>query len=274
MEAHYQEALRQKLATRGKQKISVALYEGLKAQILDGSLAINERINEKLLAKALDVSRTPLRQALDLLAKEHLLAYEENRGVRVININEETIEEIFAIQYQLEELLYHEAMRKLTGEQLCCLAQRFQRLKAYETAQRFDLLQELIEHFKQVMMSLARTPILELMLQELKQYSDRLSALGRLDARQQQVTLRSQIHILHSLIRKDQQQLTATLQQQNLSARHQALQAYRAGDSGLGGEADLGDESADSLFACREVNCPLYSAFQVLLVKPIGETVS
>ena len=58
--------------------------------ILDGELEPNVRINEVQLGDTLEISRTPLRAALQTLAGEGLLVYAANRGfsVRVYNLSE------------------------------------------------------------------------------------------------------------------------------------------------------------------------------------------
>lgn len=301
----YEGVLAQRLALRGKRRISVVLYEAMKELILDGRIPLNERINEKQLSQALNVSRTPLRQALDLLVSEHLLVYEANRGVRVINLTEERIEEIFALQCQLEALLFSEAMRKLTAEQLDVLLERFRLVKASEASLAVDSLQAMSQSFTQLITSFARTPILEHLLNELSGYWEYLGQVLEVDVRQLQVSLRSHILILHSLIHKDAELLTRLLKQQSQLKQFWTLQAFRqqvgAGEDGVDGggggrvvngvgsasglEASMVEahETSDeekvgiaspspAMFLCKEASCPLYTAFQTMMTFPLGKS--
>ena len=59
------------------------LVERLRQSLLDGAFAPGSRLNEVHLARALAVSRTPLRSALQTLAGEGLLHYTPNRGFTV-----------------------------------------------------------------------------------------------------------------------------------------------------------------------------------------------
>ena len=52
----------------------------LRDQVLDGSLAPGTHLHEEALAQRLGVSRTPVRDALRVLANENLLVYAPNRG--------------------------------------------------------------------------------------------------------------------------------------------------------------------------------------------------
>lgn len=261
--AAYEQVIVEQLAGRGKRKISEVIYAGLRAVILDGRLPLDKRINEQHLAAALSVSRTPLRQALDWLVAEQLLAYEENRGVRVINVTEDTIREIYALQLRLEPLLYQEVMRRVTPAQLADLAASFSQVKDYEASGQVDQLRQLISHFKAVMISQARTPILEHLLQELERYVGRLNGLlgsgvggvgvgsrsgevlgdGQVEqggkvpidaqARQLQLTLRAQWLILNCLIDQDMARLEVTLKQHIRQLCQHSLRHYRLAVGGL-----------------------------------------
>ncbi|CAB3780560.1 GntR family transcriptional regulator [Pararobbsia alpina] len=63
--------------------LSSDLAERIRQDLLDGLLASGARINEVTLSRQLDVSRTPLRAALQMLAGEGLLNYTPNRGFTV-----------------------------------------------------------------------------------------------------------------------------------------------------------------------------------------------
>lgn len=66
------------------------ITDRLRQAILDGEFGRRGRINEVHLGRALSVSRTPIRAALQTLAGEGLLRYEPNRGftIRPFSISE------------------------------------------------------------------------------------------------------------------------------------------------------------------------------------------
>jgi GntR family transcriptional regulator of vanillate catabolism len=62
---------------------SLSVTDQIRDAILDGTVSAGERINEVRFSKTLEVSRTPVRAALQALAGEGLLDYAPNRGFTV-----------------------------------------------------------------------------------------------------------------------------------------------------------------------------------------------
>ncbi len=99
----------------GRSALSVT--ERLREAILSGEIATGVRLNEVRLSQAMEVSRTPVRAALQALAGEGLLDYVPNRGylVRVFPLSE--IVDAYDIRAQLEGLATRfAAERGLSGE--------------------------------------------------------------------------------------------------------------------------------------------------------------
>jgi GntR family transcriptional regulator of vanillate catabolism len=70
--------------------------------ILDGTVSAGERINEVRFSKTLEVSRTPVRAALQALAGEGLLDYAPNRGFTVREFPLSAIVDAYEIRASLE----------------------------------------------------------------------------------------------------------------------------------------------------------------------------
>lgn len=76
----------------------------LRDLIVRGDLAPESRLNERVLSARLGVSRTPLREAIKLLATEGLVELLPNRGAVVAPIEPARIAEILAVMGALESL--------------------------------------------------------------------------------------------------------------------------------------------------------------------------
>jgi DNA-binding GntR family transcriptional regulator len=76
----------------------------LRDMIMEGALKPGQKVPEAELCERFGVSRTPMREALKVLASEGLLNLLPNRGATVAKITQEEIEELFPIMGALEAL--------------------------------------------------------------------------------------------------------------------------------------------------------------------------
>jgi GntR family transcriptional regulator of vanillate catabolism len=81
---------------------SLSVMDQIRDAILGGTVSAGERINEVRLSKTLDVSRTPVRAALQALAGEGLLDYAPNRGFIVREFPLSAIVDAYEIRASLE----------------------------------------------------------------------------------------------------------------------------------------------------------------------------
>ena len=80
------------------------VVSGIRDMIVEGELAPGPRISERGLCERFGVSRTPLREALKVLASEGLVELTPNRGARVIRLTERDAEDMFEVMGTLEAL--------------------------------------------------------------------------------------------------------------------------------------------------------------------------
>jgi DNA-binding GntR family transcriptional regulator len=84
------------------------LHDGLlgrlRDMIIEGELAPGTRLRERELTAWLGVSRTPLREALKVLAAERLIELTPNRGARIASLSEVEIRHMFELMGALEGL--------------------------------------------------------------------------------------------------------------------------------------------------------------------------
>lgn len=76
----------------------------LREMILEGELPPGSRISEKQLCDTFEVSRTPLREALKVVAKEGMIELLPNRGARVTQIDSQEVTDLFEVMTVLEGL--------------------------------------------------------------------------------------------------------------------------------------------------------------------------
>ncbi len=107
-----------RVRTRSRRLLHAGAVDQLRDLIVQGELAAGARLNERLLCERLGISRTPLREALKVLAAEGLVQLLPNRGAVVTALTLEQVREIFAVMGALEALAGELACRNIAPAQL------------------------------------------------------------------------------------------------------------------------------------------------------------
>lgn len=90
----------------------------LRQRIVEGHLAPGTKLNERELSESLRVSRTPLREAIKMLAAEGLVALLPNRGAVVAQMSEQDVAETFEVIAGLEGQSGELAAERISDAQL------------------------------------------------------------------------------------------------------------------------------------------------------------
>lgn len=90
----------------------------LRQLIVEGALEPGSKLNERALAEQLRVSRTPLREAIKMLAAEGLVELLPNRGAVVIQLSAQSIADTFEVIAGLEGQAAELAAQRITDEGL------------------------------------------------------------------------------------------------------------------------------------------------------------
>ncbi len=101
-----------------RRSLHVELVERLRALITVGELANGQKIPEGDLCQRFGVSRTPLREALKVLAVEGVVTLRPNRGAVVNGLTSEELEQSFPVMGALEALAGEIACRTITSGEL------------------------------------------------------------------------------------------------------------------------------------------------------------
>ncbi len=110
----------------------------LREQIFAGQWAPGSFLDEVALCDSLEISRTPLREALKVLTAEGLLRHEPRRGCFVNEVTEQDLDEIFPVIALLEGRCAFEAARNATDADLAALDTLHERLQQHAQAGRIN----------------------------------------------------------------------------------------------------------------------------------------
>lgn len=110
----------------------------LREQIFAGLYAPGSFLDELVLCERLQISRTPLREALKVLTAEGLLRHEPRRGCFISEVTEKDLDDIFPVIALLEGRCAFEAARNATDADLAALTTLHERLNSHASAGRIN----------------------------------------------------------------------------------------------------------------------------------------
>ena len=96
-------------------------YQALRTSILSGDLAPGERLVETQLAQRLQVSRTPIREAIRQLQKDGLVTADGLEGLQVTSISAADAAQLYDCRLALETLSVTGACLQMSAEQMLLL---------------------------------------------------------------------------------------------------------------------------------------------------------
>ncbi|MDN5843409.1 MAG: GntR family transcriptional regulator [Alcaligenaceae bacterium] len=99
-------------------RLHETVVERLRISIIEGVLAPGTKLNERELCETLAISRTPLREALKVLAAEGLIDIIPNRGASVAQMSEAEIREMFELMSGLESFSGELACARISPDEL------------------------------------------------------------------------------------------------------------------------------------------------------------
>jgi DNA-binding GntR family transcriptional regulator len=106
-----------------------AVYESLRQRIGTSFYAPGSRLTEVEIAREFGVSRTPVRQALHRLGAEGLVEVKNGVGVRVTEIDDRELEDMYKLRLKLVEMIGDLSPQALSPEDLAAVAQIRERIR-------------------------------------------------------------------------------------------------------------------------------------------------
>ena len=152
----------------GRKSLGQHVFENLKQAIIRGEVAPGDRLVESRLADALDISRTPVREAIHKLEREGLLRRLPKGGFAVMNLSREDIEETFGIRCVLESYAARLAAENYSAEELSPLEEKIREFQKFLDQGQLDELPRVNTEFHSLFYALSRSPKLIKMINDLR----------------------------------------------------------------------------------------------------------
>jgi DNA-binding GntR family transcriptional regulator len=202
----------------------------LRQRIVEGQIAPGAKLNERELSEALQVSRTPLREAIKMLAAEGLVELLPNRGAVAAQLSEQDVVDTFEVIAGLEGQAGELAAQRIDEGQLAELrALHYEMLAAY-TRRDLSTYYRLNAQIHERINAAARNPVLA---QTYRNVNARLQALrfrSNLDERKWQHAVAEHEQMLGLLARRDAPALRALLVRHLEHKRDAVLELMRRGE--------------------------------------------
>lgn len=121
------------------------IYKVIKESILSHKLAPGEKVNIDQLARDLEVSNIPIREALSKLASEELVRVIPFKGMYVTRMSLQDLNEIFEIRIHLETLAIEKAALLIPEEELLKLNEEMHSFSMNKPSNHSEYLQYVIQ---------------------------------------------------------------------------------------------------------------------------------
>src|SRR5690625_3009160 len=147
-----------------RQSAKESAFSQIQQWIIDGTLLPGEKLNDAELAKALGVSRTPIRESLQLLEVQDFVKMYPGKATEVTEVDKESINDLLPPLASLQALSAELAIKHLTDETITSLEETNERFaEAIRSEDYFSAL-KVDEEFHHVIVEAAGYPSIEHML--------------------------------------------------------------------------------------------------------------
>jgi DNA-binding GntR family transcriptional regulator len=134
------------------------IAEDLERKIIAGTLRPGQRIVEQALCRTFGVSRSPVREAFQMLESQGFLVREPRKGVSVARVSPQEAEQIYRIRACLEGLAVSLAVEQRTPALLASLKKLHQQMVEAAARRRVSTYQALNEKFHELLLAASGSP--------------------------------------------------------------------------------------------------------------------
>lgn len=152
-----------------KQSLTAKVYSHIREDIIEGRYQNGDFLVETKLAEELDVSRTPIREALKQLELEDLVVSIPNKGVMVQGMTSHDIDDIFTIRHMIEGQAAFWAAERIDDANLARLTEIIELMEMYTRKNDAANLARLDTEFHDVIYSASDSRVLRHILAQLHQ---------------------------------------------------------------------------------------------------------
>jgi DNA-binding GntR family transcriptional regulator len=203
------------------------VYDALEQMVIEGTFQPGDRLTELGLAARLQVSRTPLRQAIEKLVSRRWMRRTASGALHVIEVSEQEIEALYAVRSSLEQLMLLQAAARLTPADLDELREVLSRQAAAAKSSDAAKVSRHGEEFHRLMWHLSGNEVGRQFLEEVLQRTTRYRRLSFAKPNRFQKGFEEHRRMVAALARGDAEEACSILKRHVDESRRYVLQAFR-----------------------------------------------
>ncbi|MEG0579795.1 MAG: GntR family transcriptional regulator [Niameybacter sp.] len=163
-------AMKEFSSSEDKYSLRGKVYSKVREDILNGTYKAGENLIEMRLAKELNVSRTPVREAIRQLELEGLVESIPNKGVIVKGISTKDMKDIYNIRVLLEGLAARWAVEEISDDNIKRLQETYDLLEFYTNKEDIENIENLNAQFHQIIYEATKSNVLLHILKDFQVY--------------------------------------------------------------------------------------------------------
>lgn len=205
--------------------LHIELLDRVRDLIIEGSLPPGTKVPERELCERYGVSRTPMREALKVLAVEGLVWLEPNRGAWVSKITIEDLEEVFPVMGALEALSGELACERITDEQIDIICETHRDMVQHYEARDLALYFQSNQAIHEAILDAASNSELTAMYQSLSARIRRARYIANMTEERWKKAVEEHEQILAALKKRDGHELGQILRQ-HLASKFETVRQW------------------------------------------------
>lgn len=198
----------------------------LRTMLVDGEIQPGARVPERELCASLGISRTPLREALKVLAAEGHVVLLPNRGARAAKLTRKDVQDLFEVCEGLEAVAGELACRRITDEQVREIAALHEAMALQHARRNMPEYYRLNRRIHEAIVRAADNAVLATLYDSVSARIRRARFIAPMLPEHWDLAMREHEAIMNALLRRDGSTLALILR---THLRHKREQIERAG---------------------------------------------
>lgn len=212
-------------------------YQTIRGKILNCEYAPNSFINEEQLCKELNVSRTPIRDALSRLEQENLIKIISKKGIIVAPLNINEINMIYETRVLLEPYIlsnYGNRINDALYNELSNILKEIDSIAAISnnlTIENLNKIYDLDDKFHNLLVNLSQNKYIIQCYENINAQNARLRVLsGNLNRKRIESTKEEHLKICNEILKRNYEKAAKALEEHLIASKEASFNIILSGD--------------------------------------------